>query len=108
MRGRRGLLEKGSSRTRASLGEGVESDNDKDDKKRDGQEGTWEPIGNGENDLGDLWIREEEESMRKGWEDKGWERLRITMENKGVGLTGWYQFWTLFGVNLDKFWSNKE
>ena len=22
--------------------------------KRDGQEGTWEPIGNGENDLGDL------------------------------------------------------
>ena len=47
-------MEKGSSRIRASLGEGVESDNDIDDKERDGQEGTWEPIGSGENGPGDL------------------------------------------------------
>ena len=47
-------MEKGSSRIRASLGEGVESDNDKDDKEKDGQERNWEPIGSGENDLRDL------------------------------------------------------
>ena len=86
-RGGQGSVERGSSRIGASLGEEVESDDDKDDKKRDGRERTWEPTSNGANDLGDLQIKEDDESMGRGW-----ERLRGTMENKGVKLTEWYQF----------------